>query len=470
MRPTAAESPAAIACCCSPSDSAPVGRACCSKPEDKVSGSVILVTGASGSVGRSLVATIAAMPSVEEVIALAHVEPLPPYSPSVRVVAGDVTADETLGLAPAGAGAVSSRVTAIIHAAANTRFDAPLPEARAVNVDGTRNVLAFARRCPRLNRVVALSTTHVAGRRTGVIFEDHLEHDAGFVNPYEATKYEAERELRAAMRDLPIAVARLSTVTGDACSGAIARKAAIHQAVRCMYASLAPMVPGREDSPVDVIALDYAVRAVALLATGGFEAGATWHVCAGADTVPFGELLDLTMRTFLEHRPSWRKRAIEPPALVDLATFELFCQTVDQVGDSTLRASTAVLAGFAPQLAFPKYFDDRRCREALSRAGVKRPASRLVWSRMVKHLIAPENADLGSRILDFVRTQLLDGVTVPIDADTCLFDDGLVDSLKILRLIAFIETDIGRTIPEADVVMEHFRSVRAMAARFGART
>ena len=410
------------------------------------------------------------MPAIEGIVALAHVEPLTASGPGVRVVAGDVTKNEHLGLAPADAEAVSSRVTAIIHAAANTRFDGPLREARAANVDGTRHVLEFARRCPRLDRIVALSTTHVAGRRTGTILEEDLEHDAGFVNTYEATKCEAERELRAAMRDLPIAVARISTVTGDSCSGAIARKGAMQQAVRFMYASLAPMVPGREDSPVDFIPLDHAVRAIAFLATSGFEAGATWHVCAGVDTVPLGELLDLTMRTFLEHRPSWRKRAIERPALVDLPTFELFCKSVDQVGDSTLRASTAVLAHFAPQLAFPKCFDDRRCREALARAGVTTPPSRLVWSRMVKHLIQPANADLEGRILDFVRTSLLGGRAVPIDADTYLFDDGLIDSLKILQLIAFIEGEIGRTIPDTDVVMDNFRSVRTMAARFAART
>jgi nucleoside-diphosphate-sugar epimerase/acyl carrier protein len=433
-------------------------------------GSFVLVTGASGTLGRPLVARLAAMPSIEGVVALAHSEPLIASGSLVRVVAGDVTKNENLGLTPADAKAVSSRVTAIIHTAANTRFDAPRPEAMAANVDGTRHMLEFARRCPHLDRIVALSTTHVAGRRTGAILEDDLEHDAGFVNTYEATKYEAERELRAAMRDLRIAVARISTVTGDSCSGAIGRKRAIHHAVRFMYGSLAPMVPGREDSPVDFVPLDHAVRAIALLATDGFEAGATWHVCAGADTVPLGELLDLTMRTFLDNRPSWRKRAIERPALVDLPTFDLFCQSVDQVGDSTLRASTAALSHFAPQLAFPKCFDDRRCREALRRAGVTRPPSRNVWSRMVRHLIQPENADLEVRILDFVRTSLLDGRPVPIDADTYLFDDGLIDSLKILQLIAFIEGEIGRTIPDTDVVMDNFRSVRTMAARFAART
>jgi acyl carrier protein len=236
-----------------------------------------------------------------------------------------------------------------------------------------------------------------------------------------------------------------------------------------MYASLAPMVPGREDSPVDFIALDHAVRAITLLATDGFEAGATWHLCAGAETVPFGELLDLTLRTFLENRPSWRRRAIERPALVDLPTFELFCQSVDQVGDSTLRASTAVIARFAPQLVFPKCFDDRRCREALTRAGVTKPDSRVIWSRMVRHLIQPESSGLEARILEFVRTNLL-GRAGPIDADTYLFDEGLIDSLKILQLIAFIETEVGRTIPDTDVVMDNFRNVRTMAARFAAPT
>ncbi|MGH9201743.1 MAG: phosphopantetheine-binding protein, partial [Vicinamibacterales bacterium] len=233
---------------------------------------------------------------------------------------------------------------------------------------------------------------------------------------------------------------------------------------------LAPMVPGNEDSPVDFVALDHAVRAVAFLATDGFEAGATWHVCAGVDTVPLSELLDLTLQAFLEHRPSWRNRAIERPVLVDLPTFELFCQSVDQLGDTTLRTSTAVIAHFAPQLAFPKRFDDRRCREAVARAGLSKPPSRAVWVRMVKHLIQPENADLQARVLDFVRTTLLDGRAVSIDADTHLFDVGLIDSLKILQLIAFIESESGHTIPETDVVMANFRSVRTMAARFAART
>jgi acyl carrier protein len=76
-------------------------------------------------------------------------------------------------------------------------------------------------------------------------------------------------------------------------------------------------------------------------------------------------------------------------------------------------------------------------------------------------------AALETRLLRFVRDDLLTGRAVPIDPDTYLFADGLIDSLKILQLIAFLELEIGRRIPDGDVVMEHFRTVRTMAGRFG---
>jgi acyl carrier protein len=76
-------------------------------------------------------------------------------------------------------------------------------------------------------------------------------------------------------------------------------------------------------------------------------------------------------------------------------------------------------------------------------------------------------SDLTSALLAFVRSDLLRNKDVAIDADTYLFEDGLVDSLGILTLIAFLELRIGRSIPDRDVVMENFRSVRAIDRRFG---
>ena len=77
---------------------------------------------------------------------------------------------------------------------------------------------------------------------------------------------------------------------------------------------------------------------------------------------------------------------------------------------------------------------------------------------------------LKDRILAFIRRELLADRRVEIDEATYLFDDGLIDSLKILQLIAFLEVETDRTIPDREIVMEHFRTVNAMAARFGPRS
>lgn len=75
--------------------------------------------------------------------------------------------------------------------------------------------------------------------------------------------------------------------------------------------------------------------------------------------------------------------------------------------------------------------------------------------------------DLSNRLIRFVREDLLNGRNVAIERDTRLFDEGIVDSLAILRLIAFLELHIGRPIADHEIVMEHFTTVRAIDEYFG---
>ncbi len=347
---------------------------------------MIFITGSRGAIGRPLVDALidASAPPLLLLVREASAE----TAQGVRVAHGDILEQQNLGMTSEDAAFVRAHATSIIHAAAMTRFDAPLELARRVNVDGTRNVLAFAASCPRLERVCALSTIYVAGRRTGLIAESDLEHTCGFVNAYEQSKFEAEQLLREWMPRLPITVCRLSTVLGDSTRGTVHRLAAIHHAIRFLYHSLLPMIPGSPDSPVDVISSDYAVAAVRHLSTNGFAAGTTFHICAGAETVSEDELIDLVIDAFLRYRPAWRRRRIEKPAIVELATFELFRQSVEMVADQGLRAPVAVLGHFAPQLAFPKRFADEACRSALASAGIVRPPIRETATKVVEYLIA----------------------------------------------------------------------------------
>jgi acyl carrier protein len=70
------------------------------------------------------------------------------------------------------------------------------------------------------------------------------------------------------------------------------------------------------------------------------------------------------------------------------------------------------------------------------------------------------------KLLLFVNDELLAGSEKKAGLDTSLFDDGWIDSLKILHLIAFVEVQSGRKIPDEMIVMDRFRTVREIARNF----
>jgi acyl carrier protein len=64
---------------------------------------------------------------------------------------------------------------------------------------------------------------------------------------------------------------------------------------------------------------------------------------------------------------------------------------------------------------------------------------------------------------------LEDGIVPPgssLTVDTPLFESGLINSLRILQLIAWTERAIGRRIQDEEIVMENFGSVARIAQTF----
>jgi acyl carrier protein len=55
---------------------------------------------------------------------------------------------------------------------------------------------------------------------------------------------------------------------------------------------------------------------------------------------------------------------------------------------------------------------------------------------------------------------------VMIDADTPLFRTGIINSIRILELIAWTERATGRTILDRDIRMDNFQSVGRIADVF----
>lgn len=55
---------------------------------------------------------------------------------------------------------------------------------------------------------------------------------------------------------------------------------------------------------------------------------------------------------------------------------------------------------------------------------------------------------------------------VTIHADTLLFAPGLMDSIRVLELIAYTELAIGSLIPDSRIRMDNFRTVERIADVF----
>ena len=55
---------------------------------------------------------------------------------------------------------------------------------------------------------------------------------------------------------------------------------------------------------------------------------------------------------------------------------------------------------------------------------------------------------------------------VTIDAETPLFRSGIINSIRILELIAWTERATGRTIPDREIRMDNFQSVGRIADVF----
>jgi acyl carrier protein len=84
------------------------------------------------------------------------------------------------------------------------------------------------------------------------------------------------------------------------------------------------------------------------------------------------------------------------------------------------------------------------------------PASREAFAAAICDFINDELPRLSTKAKEHPR----------VAPDTPLFATGIVDSMAILHLIAFIERSIGCNIPPDKVVMKHFFSADIIADSF----
>ncbi|GIV76509.1 acyl carrier protein [Litorilinea aerophila] len=72
--------------------------------------------------------------------------------------------------------------------------------------------------------------------------------------------------------------------------------------------------------------------------------------------------------------------------------------------------------------------------------------------------------DKKTAILDFIQDEIMKRRDPNLSSSTDLLSTGVLDSLGILQLVAFIDERFGIQVPDEDVVYENFHSVDSLVA------
>lgn len=275
------------------------------------------------------------------------------------IVEGDITHPK-LGISDDDLEVIRIETTDVFHLAAAYDLAVDKDAAYNVNLLGTRHVNDLASSIKNLRRYNYVSTCYVAGKRTGEILETELEHDAGFRNFYEETKYLAEIEVERLKSRLPVTIYRPSVVVGDSRSGETAKYDGIYYLIH--YLRMAPSVLrvvniGNRDVRLNLVPVDFVVDAIAALSRDEAAVGQTLAIVDHAPLTT-AELFDV-----LSKEMTGRKSEYTPPT----RAVEWFLNL------SISPAITGLPNSGVPYFFLSQTYDSRVAGELLKKHGVACP-------------------------------------------------------------------------------------------------
>ena len=277
----------------------------------------------------------------------------------LEIVSGDVTLP-LLGLEP-------TPHDVVIHCAASLEFDAPEEALRAVNVEGTRNALEYAKAAGA--SFLHVSTAYVCGQREGEIEEGPVPSGNEFTNRYEASK--AAAEALVAEAGIPFAIARPSIVLGHSKTGKIREFPSLCNVFRLMARGKVTVIPSPEGSVLDFVPIDHVAEGIARIAERMEEANGRYFHLVSSDPLPAVELVNGVTR--VPHFPD--------PQIVSPEVYAV----------AELRPTERMLAGkmlgtFGAYFIRSPHFDDSGLRAF---TGLQSPPTDGAWlDRLIAHGIS----------------------------------------------------------------------------------
>ena len=231
------------------------------------------VTGATGFIGRRLVQALLARrgavvhflvrPGSEGKLAALY-----DYWGADRKRAVPVTGDLTarrLGVAADAIKSLKGRIDAVYHLAAIYDLKADAESQIQVNVEGTRNLVEFAKAVD-AGHLHHVSSIAAAGLYEGVFREDMFEEAENVEHPYFMTKHESEKIVRKESK-VPWTVYRPAFVVGDSTTGEMDKIDGPYyffKVIQRMREILPPWFPavGLEGGRINIVPVDFVVRCI----------------------------------------------------------------------------------------------------------------------------------------------------------------------------------------------------------------
>jgi thioester reductase-like protein len=209
--------------------------------------------------------------------------------PAPTILNGDLDRAD-LGLGAVDRHWLGRNCQTVIHSAANLSLRrTPTGEPWRTNVEGTKSLLSLCQEVG-LTEWHQVSTAFVCGKRNGIIAEEDSYHSAGFHNPYEESKYQAEQFVRRMLGNRAT-FHRPSVIVGDSCTGYTSsfnglyrflelgvRLAAVHAATG--QSGLPLRLPLSGDEVWNLVPVDWVARAIVEIMGKPNRHGQTFHLVA----------------------------------------------------------------------------------------------------------------------------------------------------------------------------------------------
>lgn len=318
------------------------------------------------------------MPKLQSAADVALDALVPSQRARVGLLEGDAAAMD-LGLSGAEFRQLSYELDYVHHLAHASYVGVDRDYATALNMIGAAEIVELAKAMGSLKCLAFHSTARVSGKRTGVVYEDELDVGQSFRSVIEETRMRGEKIARAAMKRLPIVVLRPTTVVGDSGTGEmwgpgeVGRFGGPYLLMLLIMAApqdVALPLPGGGDAAINIVPVDFVVRAALSIAQNPNAIGKTFHL-ADARPPSCRRLVELVAHAAGRRAPSGSINTSVTRALMRAPGIERFMRSPRELLD---------------QLTTNVRYDARNTQRALAGTGIECPSLESYVDQLVQRV------------------------------------------------------------------------------------